>query len=108
VGKASVSNLQASCCAFITSLPVIMAPACHDGPNDTGDVCACCWWLAGWLWCCSEALNLFSMEVADLLSARALEVSFASALSVVTPSGADDTQERVSDMLRAQLLDYAP
>lgn len=87
--------------------------------------------------CCgarSEALNVFSMEVADVLSARAVEVSFASALSVVTSatgshdsspgnsssshvsSGSNGQHARpqstppneLSHMLKSQLLDYAP
>jgi hypothetical protein len=86
----------------------------------------------------SEAVNVFSMEVADVLSARAVEVSFASALSVVTAASdsssgatADGTssggghplsnlkrssEERprstppveLSHMLKSQLLDYVP
>jgi hypothetical protein len=71
------------------------------------------------------------MEVADVLSARAVEVSFASALSVVTSvnglsgsrpgsqdggSGSNDSHHRphstppdeLSHMLKSQLLDYAP
>lgn len=80
---------------------------------------------------CSEAVNVFSMEVADVLLARAVEVSFASALSVVTPvdassnsrpnsqdgSGIQDSlrgrphstpPDALSHMLKSQLLDYAP
>jgi hypothetical protein len=68
------------------------------------------------------------MEVADVLAARAVEVSFASALSVVTSArasgdssgsgsrGKDDSGKRphstppdeLSHMLTAQLMDYAP
>lgn len=71
---------------------------------------------------------MFSMEVADVLAARAVEVSFASALSVVTSGrasgdssssgsrGRDDDSKRphstppdeLSHMLTAQLMDYAP
>lgn len=77
---------------------------------------------------------MFSMEVADVLSARAVEVSFASALSVVTsaasthdgsgsssssshPSGGSNGQHErpqsappneLVHMLKSQLLDYAP
>lgn len=54
---------------------------------------------------CSEALNVFSMEVADLLSQRALEVSFASAMSG-TMSGPGAAQQQLTSMLKAQLLDY--
>jgi hypothetical protein len=53
----------------------------------------------------SEALSVFSMEVADVLSQRALEVSFASAMSG-SMSGAGAAQEQLTSMLKAQLLDY--
>jgi len=113
-----------------------------------------CWWLCHSC-VASEALNVFGMEVADVLAARAVEVSFASALSVVTSaqsstddgvrsansssngsgsgsgasgSGSGNTAkaagqqtarshqtrtrstppEQLSNMLKAQLLDYAP
>ncbi|WIA12087.1 hypothetical protein OEZ85_012163 [Tetradesmus obliquus] len=52
-----------------------------------------------------EALSVFSMEVADVLSQRALEVSFASAMSG-SMSGAGAAQEQLTSMLKAQLLDY--
>lgn len=48
------------------------------------------------------------MEVADVLSARSLEVSFASAISIVNVEGGTAEQDQVSNMLRAQLMDYAP
>lgn len=48
------------------------------------------------------------MEVADVLAARSLEVSFASAMSVVAATGTTAAQEQVSNMLKAQLMDYAP
>lgn len=51
------------------------------------------------------------MEVADLLSARQLEVSFASAMSVTASEAAAGPggglgQEQLSSMLKAQLMDY--
>lgn len=42
-----------------------------------------------------------------MLSARSLEVSFASAMSVAGNS-ATAAQEQISSMLKAQLMDYAP
>jgi hypothetical protein len=45
------------------------------------------------------------MEVADVLSQRALEVSFASAMSG-SMSGTGAAQEQLSSMIKAQLLDY--
>lgn len=53
-----------------------------------------------------EALGVLSMEVADALSARALEVSFASAMSVVAANGANTHNLHLAHMMRAQLLDY--
>ncbi|KAF6255057.1 hypothetical protein COO60DRAFT_253612 [Scenedesmus sp. NREL 46B-D3] len=52
-----------------------------------------------------EALSVFSMEVADVLSQRALEVSFASAMSG-SMAGPGSAQEQLTSMLKAQLLDY--
>lgn len=46
------------------------------------------------------------MEVADILSKRALEVSFASAMSVIASNGANANQMQLSSMLKAQLMDY--
>ncbi|GBG00359.1 cAMP phosphodiesterase [Raphidocelis subcapitata] len=53
-----------------------------------------------------DALGVLSMEVADALSARALEVSFASAMSVVAANGANTHNLHLAHMMRAQLLDY--
>jgi hypothetical protein len=53
-----------------------------------------------------DALGVLSMEVADALSARALEVSFASAMSVVAANGASTHNLHLAHMMRAQLLDY--
>lgn len=53
-----------------------------------------------------DALSVLSMEVADALSARALEVSFASAMSVVAANGASTHNMHLAHMMRAQLLDY--
>jgi hypothetical protein len=46
------------------------------------------------------------MEVADALSARALEVAFASAMSVVATNGANAGNMHMAAVMRAQLLDY--
>jgi hypothetical protein len=45
------------------------------------------------------------MEVADALSARALEVAFASAMSVVATNGANAGNMHMAAVMRAQLLD---
>eukprot|EP00878_Enallax_costatus_P011773 GHUV01012289.1.p1 GENE.GHUV01012289.1~~GHUV01012289.1.p1 ORF type:complete len:856 (+),score=231.71 GHUV01012289.1:611-3178(+) len=55
-----------------------------------------------------DAVSLFSMEVADVLSARSLDVSFASAMSTVSADTSTAAQERMNNMLQAQLMDYAP
>ena len=53
-----------------------------------------------------DALGVLSIEVADALSARALEVSFASAMSVVAANGANANNVHLAHMMRAQLLDF--
>jgi GAF domain-containing protein len=54
-----------------------------------------------------EAMAMLSREVADVLSARSLEVSFASALSVVASrSGANVAAPGLASRLRLQLLDF--
>jgi hypothetical protein len=51
-------------------------------------------------------MAVFAIEVGDILSDRSLEVSFASALSIVAANGCHSRKSQLSSMLKAQLMDY--
>lgn len=46
------------------------------------------------------------MEVADILSQHALEVAFASAMSIAASNGSKANHMQLSSTLRAQLMEY--
>lgn len=54
----------------------------------------------------SNAMSLFAMEVAEILAHRSLEVSFASALSIVSANGSNANNVQLSNALKAQLMEY--
>lgn len=53
-----------------------------------------------------NAMSLFAMEVAEILAHRSLEVSFASALSIVSANGSNANNVQLSNALKAQLMEY--